>query len=93
MAQDKGFVGGGAGGNTPDTSQERSDGGSGETREGAGDSDADAHEAEARRPVGAGIGGDPGGPGGMGGVRGGAPNPDHRPNGGVSPIQHDQNDD
>ena len=30
---------------------------------------------------------DAGSPGGMGGVRGGAANPDHRPNGGVSPIQ------
>ena len=32
---------------------------------------------------------DAGSPGGMGGVRGGMSNPDHRPNGGVSPIQND----
>jgi hypothetical protein len=41
---------------------------------------------------GAGIGDDPGGPGGMGGVRGGMPNPDHRPNGGVSPMQGEPSD-
>lgn len=37
-------------------------------------------------------GGDAGSPGGMGGVRGGVANPDHRPNGGVSPIQNDGED-
>lgn len=37
--------------------------------------------------AGAGAGADAGSPGGMGGVRGGMPNPDHRPNGGVSPIR------
>ncbi|HEX8644687.1 MAG TPA: hypothetical protein VF702_12325 [Allosphingosinicella sp.] len=36
-----------------------------------------------------GVGDDPGAPGGMGGVRGGMPNPDNRPNGGVSPIRED----
>ncbi|HYG29126.1 MAG TPA: hypothetical protein VD887_02815 [Allosphingosinicella sp.] len=35
---------------------------------------------------------DAGSPGGMGGVRGGVANPDHRPNGGVSPIRNDSED-
>lgn len=44
-------------------------------------------DADAPAAAGAGGGADAGSPGGMGGVRGGMPNPDHRPNGGVSPIQ------
>jgi hypothetical protein len=47
----------------------------------------EGEESEAGTSAGAGIGDDPGAPGGMGGVRGGMPNPDHRPNGGVSPMQ------
>ena len=43
---------------------------------------------DADDPVAAGAGqADAGSPGGMGGVSGGMPNPDHRPNGGVSPIR------
>jgi hypothetical protein len=46
-----------------------------------------SEDAEAA-PAAAGSGDDPGGPGGMGGVHGGVSNPDHRPNGGVSPLQN-----
>jgi hypothetical protein len=53
------------------------------------DSGGDESGAAAAAP-GAGIGGDPGAPGGMGGVHSRMPNPDHRPNGGVSPMQGDQ---
>lgn len=47
-----------------------------------GDEDSGASAAP-----GAGVGDDAGAPGGMGGVRGGASNPEHRPNGGVSPVE------
>jgi hypothetical protein len=50
-------------------------------------SEAEGETADAATGAGAGVGGDAGSPGGMGGSRGGMPNPDHRPNGGVSPIQ------
>jgi hypothetical protein len=56
------------------------------------DSDGDATDSAPAAP-GAGIGGDPGAPGGMGGVHARMPNPDHRPNGGVSPMQNERSDD
>jgi len=53
---------------------------------GSGDASAGRSSADDAPGSGAGVGDDPGSPGGMGGVRGGMPNPDHRPNGGVSPM-------
>jgi hypothetical protein len=56
-----------------------------------GDDDAGRGESDAAAAApGTGIGGDPGAPGGMGGVHSRIPNPDHRPNGGVSPMQGDE---
>ena len=60
-----------------------------ERRENEGE-DAPRDDAAGPAGVAAGTGGDAGGPGGMGGVRGGASNPDHRPNGGVSPVQSEE---
>jgi hypothetical protein len=63
------------------------DRGNGRPRDAARESGTAAEESDAPPASGGGVGDDPGAPGGMGGVRGGAPNPDNRPNGGVSPIQ------
>jgi hypothetical protein len=52
----------------------------------------DENETDASAGTGAGGGPDAGSPGGMGGVRGGMPNPDHRPNGGVSPLGNSSGD-
>ena len=54
---------------------------SGDMRAGSSGSDEEA------APAAAGGAPDAGSPGGMGGVAGGMSNPDHRPNGGVSPIR------
>jgi hypothetical protein len=59
----------------------------------SGDMSAGRTETDASAAPGGGIGDDPGAPGGMGGVRGGMPNPDHRPNGGVSPMGSSSADD
>lgn len=53
----------------------------------------DAGESIDSEAPASGTGGDPGGPGGMGGVRGGMSNREHRPNGGVSPMQDGPADD
>jgi hypothetical protein len=42
--------------------------------------------------AGAGGAADAGSPGGMGGAASRMPNPDHRPNGGVSPLQNSSGD-
>jgi hypothetical protein len=52
----------------------------------------DEGDTDSSSPAGASGGPDAGSPGGMGGVRGGMPNPDNRPNGGVSPLGNSSGD-
>ena len=89
-------TGGGQGDDLADVLGGREGGGAG-TQEVAKSGDMSAGRSErsdAGAPTAAGArgGGDAGSPGGMGGVRGGMPNPDHRPNGGVSPLQNSSGD-
>ena len=84
-------AGGGQGDDLADALGRREGAASGNQAEAAtGDISAGRAEADdADAPAAAGTGGAPdaGSPGGMGGVGGGMSNPDHRPNGGVSPVR------